>query len=275
MELTSSGFYKTPRIIKGWDFIEHIQFVYNSGNSIYVKFGPNRDTDRVLSYHRVYDLDSDNAVRFQVSEDPRKWVLLEDITEFEFIQYRPQTDWVAINVGKTKRISLEDFNELFISDTFRHLKPVIFLHQEKFWHVMGLELTGDEEGSCWYIYLKRQDSDFMTRIRMPLNQKFIYNPLSNSWSLDDYTEEFKDLDKIKCTLQKEGLIEVVVSGNPMKFIRVNEIAQGVLFFLFMDENEDRRYYYSKQGSTKLRIMTDSQTGETKYHLDHVKAMHID
>lgn len=274
MELTPSGFYKTPRIIKGWDFIEHLQFVYNSGNSMYVKFGPNRDTNRVLSYHRVYDLDSDNAVRFQVSEDPRKWVLLEDITEFEFIQYRPQTDWVAINVGKTKRISLEDFEELFISDTFRHLKPVIFLHQEKFWHVMGMELGVDEDAG-WWIYFKRQDSDFMTRVKMPLTQKFIYNPLSNSWSFDDYTEEFKDLDKIKYALRKEGLVEVVVSGKPMKFIRVNEIAQGVLFFLFVDEDDNRRYYYSKQGSTKLRIVTDQETRNTEYRLDHVKAMYID
>jgi hypothetical protein len=274
MELTSSGFYKTPRIIKGWDFIEHIQFVYNSGNSIYVKFGPNRDMDRVLSYHRVYDLDSDNAVRFQVSEDPRKWVLLEDITEFEFIQYRPQTDWVAINVGKTKRISLEDFDELFISDTFRHLKPVIFLHQEKFWNVMGMELGVDEDAG-WWIYLKRQDSDFMTRIRMPLTQKFIYNPLSNSWSFDDHTEEFTDLGQIKHKLRTDVPDEVFVSGSPMKFIRVKEIAQGVLFFLFVDEDEDCRYYYSKQGSTKLRIVTNQETLKTEYRLDHVKAMHID
>lgn len=274
MELTPSGFYKTPRIIKGWDFIEHIQFVYNSGNSIYVKFGPNRDTDRVLSYHRVYDLDSDNAVNFQVSEDPRKWVLLEDITEFEFIQYRPQTDWVAINMGKTKRIGLEDFDELFISDTFRHLKPVIFLHQEKFWHVMGMELGVDEDAG-WWIYLKRQESDFMTRIAFDRNQKFIFDPLSDSWSLDDPTQEITDLEGIKKALKSDEVSEVIVSGKPMKFVRVNEIAQGVLFFLFVDEDENQRYYYSKKGSTKLRIVTNHETGETEYYLDHVKAMHVD
>lgn len=272
MELTPSGFYKTPRIIKGWDFIEHIQFVYNSGNSIYVKFGPNRDMDRVLSYHRVYDLDSDNAVRFQVSEDPRKWVLLEDITEFEFIQYRPQTDWVAINMGKTKRISLEDFGELFISDTFRHLKPVIFLHQEKFWHVMGLELASAEDG--WFLYLKRQSSDFMTRIGVPLTQKFIYNPLSNSWSLDDQTEEFTDLEDIKKQLKPIEGYDVVVSGTTMKLSLFREITKGVLFFVFRDEDDNKRYYYSKKG-TKLRIVTDSETLKKSYRLDHVKAMHID
>lgn len=29
------------------------------------------------------------------------------------------------------------------------------------------------------------------------------------------------------------------------------------------------------GSTKLRIVMDSETGEQKYFLDHVKAMYID
>lgn len=273
MELTPSGFYKTPRIIKGFDFLSHILDTWNSGNAIYVKFGPNRDTDRVLSYHRVYDLDSGNAVRFQISEDPRKYVLLEDVTEFEFIQYRPQTDWMAINMEKTQRIGLEDFDELFISDTFRHLKPVIFLHQDKLWHVMGLELTSDYECSCWFVYLKRQDSDFMTRIRIPLTQKFIYNPLSNSWALDDPTEEITDHEKIKEVLRKEGVWEVTVSGVPMKLIRVMNIASDVLFFIFKDEDDKSRYYYARR-STKLRIVTDVNTLEVKYLLDHVKAIHV-
>ena len=177
-------------------------------------------------------------------------------------------------MGSTKRINLEQFDEIFISDTFRKLKPVIVLHQEKFWHVMGLELNSYDGESCWYIYLKRQDSDFMTRIQMPLTQKFIYNPLSNSWSLDVPTEEITELEKIKVILKGEPISEVVVSGVPMRLIRVQEIAKGVLFFVFQDEEKNKRYYYARR-TTKLRIVTDSETGETKYLLDHVKAMFID
>lgn len=177
-------------------------------------------------------------------------------------------------MGNTKRINLEQFDEIFISDTFRHLKPVIVLHQEKFWHVMGLELNSYDGESCWYIYLKRQDSDFMTRIRMPLTQKFIFNPLSDSWSLDDPTQEITDLEQIKKSLKSDEVSEVIVSGVPMRLIRVQEIAKGVLFFVFQDEEKNRRYYYARR-TTKLRIVTDSETGEKKYLLDHIKAMHID
>lgn len=176
-------------------------------------------------------------------------------------------------MGSTKRINLEQFDEIFISDTFRHLKPVIVLHQEKFWHVMGLELAGEED-SDWYIYLKRQDSDFMTRIRMPSTQKFIFNPLSNSWSLDAPTEEITDLQQIKVVLKGEPIRDVVVSGVPMRLVRVQEIAKGILFFVFLDTSEARRYYYARR-TTKLRIVTNAENGRKEYLLDHIKAMHID
>lgn len=177
-------------------------------------------------------------------------------------------------MGSTKRINLEQFDEIFISDTFRKLKPVIVLHQEKFWHVMGLELNSYDGESCWYIYLKRQDGDFMTRIWMPLTQKFIFNPLSNSWSLDDPTQEITDLEQIKKALKSDEVSEVIVSGVPMRLIRVQEIAKGVLFFVFQDEEKNKRYYYARR-TTKLRIMTDPDTLSKEYLLDHVKAMHID
>ena len=177
-------------------------------------------------------------------------------------------------MGSTKRINLEQFDELYISDTFRHLKPVIVLHQEKFWHVMGLELSSYDGESYWYIYLKRQDRDFMTRIRIPLTQKFIYNPISNSWSLDAPTEEITDLEEIKQTLRADAILDVTVSGVPMQLIRVQEVARGVLFFVFQDVEKNKRYYYARR-TTKLRIVTDPDTLEKEYLLDHVKAMHID
>ena len=43
-------------------------------------------------------------------------------------------------MGSTKRINVGDFEELYLSKTFRNLTPVIFLHEGRFWHVMGLEL---------------------------------------------------------------------------------------------------------------------------------------
>ncbi len=179
-------------------------------------------------------------------------------------------------MGSTKRMNVNDFNELRISETFRHLHPVIFLRGGYFWHVMGMEPTDAEmDGEkVWYLYLKRQDRDFMIRVDFSGDQKFIYNPLSNSWSLDDPTEEITDHEKIKEVLRKEGVWEVTVSGVPMKMIRVMNIAADILFFVFKDENDAHRYYYARR-STKLRIVTDVNTREVKYLLDHVKAIHVD
>lgn len=273
MELTDTGFYKTPRIIKGLDFLEHIHDTLGCGNAIYVQFNTNEDEQRVVAYTRLYYSLSDRSILFQIANRPRGDILIMDIEEFEFIQYRPHTAWKAIHMGSTKRINIEQFEEIYISDTFRHLHPVIFNHTNQFWHVMGLELAGEED-AYWYIYLKRQDSNFMTRIKMPRNQKFIYHGLSNSWALDDPTEEITDHEKIKEVLRKEGVLEVTVSGVPMKLIRVMNIASDVLFFVFKDEEDKTRYYYARPG-TKLRIVTDVDTLEKKYFLDHVKAIHVD
>ena len=176
-------------------------------------------------------------------------------------------------MGSTKRFGISDFEELYLSKTFRNLTPVIFLHEGRFWHVMGLELTAYEEGE-WFIYLKRHECDFMIRVPFARDQKFLFNPLSNSWSLDDPTQEIKDLEEIKKALKSDEVSEVIVSGVPMRLIRVQEIAKGVLFFVFLDTGEARRYYYARR-TTKLRIVTDADTREKEYLLDHVKAMHID
>lgn len=274
MEVNAAGYYVIPRYL-GWEeFLIHTRDVLACGNKMLVQFSMKEGPVQVLYFNQVHDLGFDHAYLFQISDRPRGDILIEDLSQFKFIQFRPNTEWVAIRMGSTKRINLEQFDEIFISDTFRKLKPVIVLHQEKFWHVMGLELNSYDGESCWYIYLKRQDSDFMTRIQMPLTQKFIFNPLSNSWSLDAPTEEITDLEKIKVILKGEPIREVVVSGVPMKLVRVQEIARGVLFFVFMDEDEKKRYYYARR-TTKLRIVTNPDTLEKAYLLDHVKAMHID
>lgn len=274
MEVNAAGYYVIPRYL-GWEeFLIHTRDVLACGNKMLVQFSMKEGPVQVTDFQKENGLDLENAWLFTVSGVGHTHTLIEDITNFKFIQFRPNTEWVAIHMGSTKRINLEQFEEIFISETFRKLKPVIVLHQEKFWHVMGLELNSYDGESCWYIYLKRQDSDFMTRIRMPLTQKFIFNPLSNSWSLDAPTEEITDLQQIKVVLKGEPIREVVVSGVPMRLVRVQEIARGVLFFVFQDEEKNKRYYYNRP-AIKLRIVTDPTTGEQKYLLDHIKAMHID
>lgn len=273
MELTEGGWYKTPRIIKGKDFLAHIHDTYASGNAMYVEFKVSEGEVRILEYRRIYDVDTESAVLFTINTYPQESILLKNIEEYEFIQYRPQTAWKAIHMGSTKRINIGDFEELYLSKTFRNLTPVIFLHEGRFWHVMGLELAASEEGE-WFIYLKRQECDFMARLSFTRDQKFIFNPLSNSWSLDDPTVEITNLEAIKKALKSDEVSEVIVSGVPMRLVRVQDIAKGILFFVFLDTADKRRYYYARR-TTKLRIVTNMENGNKEYLLDHIKAMHID
>ena len=273
MEVNSAGYYVVPRYL-GWEeFLIHTRDVLGCGNKMLVQFSMKEGPIRVTDFQKENGLDLDNAWLFTVSGVGHTHTLIEDITNFKFIQFRPNTEWVAIHMGSTKRINVSDFEELYLSETFRHLHPVIFLHEGGFWHVMGLELAASEEGE-WFIYLKRQESDFMTRIHFNRDQKFIFNPLSDSWSLDNPTQEITDLEVIKKSLKSDEVSEVIVSGVPMRLIRVQEIAKGVLFFVFLDTAEKRRYYYARH-TTKLRIVENAESGRKEYLLDHVKAMHID
>ena len=258
----------------GWEeFLAQTRAVLDCGNHMYIQFSSKEGPVLVTDFRKENGLGLDNAWLFAVSGVGNTHTLIEDITNFKFIQFRPNTEWVAIHMGSTKRINVGDFEELYISQTFRKMTPVIFLHEGRFWHVMGLELAASEEGE-WFIYLKRQDSDFMTRIAFDRDQKFIFNPLSDSWSLDDPTQEITDLEQIKKSLKSDEVFEVIVSGVPMRLIRVQEIAKGVLFFVFRDTSEARRYYYARR-TTKLRIVSNAENGNKEYLLDHIKAMHID
>lgn len=273
MELTSAGYYKIPRYM-GWkEFLIHARDVLACGNKMLVQFSMKEGPVLVTDFRKENGLGLDHSWLFSISGTGYTHKLIEDITNFKFIQFRPNTEWVAIHMGSTKRINVNDFEELYLSETFRHLHPVIFLHEGRFWHVMGLELAASEEGE-WFIYLKRQECDFMTRLSFTRDQKFIFNPLSNSWSLDDPTQEITDLEGIKKALKSEDVSEVIVSGVPMRLVRVQEIAKGVLFFVFLDTSEKRRYYYARH-TTKLRIVENTESGRKEYLLDHIKAMHID
>lgn len=276
MEVNTAGYYVIPRYL-GWEeFLIHIRDVLACGNKMLVQFSMKEGPIMVTDFQKENGLDLDNAWLFTVSGVGHTHTLIEDITNFKFIQFRPNTEWVAIHMGSTKRLGVNEFNEFRIIETFQHLHPVIFLRAGYFWNVMGMEPTDAEVNGnkVWYLYLKRQDKDFMIRVDFSGDQKFIFNPLSDSWSLDNPTEEITDLEGIKKALKSDEVSEVIVSGVPMRLVRVQEIAKGVLFFVFLDTSEKRRYYYARR-TTKLRIVENTENGNKEYLLDHIKAMHID
>lgn len=86
MELTDGGWYKTPRIIKGKDFLAHIHDTYASGNAMYVEFKASEGEVRILEYQRLYEVDTESAVLFTINTYPQESILLKNIEEYEFFQ---------------------------------------------------------------------------------------------------------------------------------------------------------------------------------------------
>lgn len=96
MELNTEGFYKKPRVLSGFKFLSHITETRKCGNRMPVYF-PNRGTIDVIDYRLNPNERFDCSVLFLalLGEDD---VWVEDIEEWEFVQYRPNTQWTAINI---------------------------------------------------------------------------------------------------------------------------------------------------------------------------------
>lgn len=108
MELNTEGFYKKPRVIPGVKFLSHITDTRRCGNRMPVYF-PNRGTIDVIDwrYEPLMECDS-NPVTF-LTQWSKNDVYVQCIDDWEFVQYRPQTQWSAIKLEKKE----DDMGVLF------------------------------------------------------------------------------------------------------------------------------------------------------------------
>jgi len=109
MELNDLGFYKKPRAIRGLKFLSHITETRNSGNRMPVYF-PLKGTIDVIDYRIDFNDPFDNSVRF-LTEWGKNDIWLDDIDEWEFVQYRPNTQWTAVKLEE------EDYMIPIITET--------------------------------------------------------------------------------------------------------------------------------------------------------------
>ena len=98
MELNYLGFYKHPRAIRGVKFLSHITETRKCGNRMPVYF-PLKGTIDVIDYWIDFNDPFDNSVGF-LTEWGKNDIWLDDISEWEFVQYRPNTQWTAVKVEK-------------------------------------------------------------------------------------------------------------------------------------------------------------------------------
>lgn len=96
MELNTEGFYKKPRVLSGFKFLSHITETRKCGNRMPVYF-PNRGTVDVIDYRLNPNDRFDCSVLF-LAQLCKYDVWVEDIDEWEFVQYRPNTQWTAFKI---------------------------------------------------------------------------------------------------------------------------------------------------------------------------------
>lgn len=276
MELNESGWYKTPRVMKGLPFLRHITETRKCGDCMIVDFG--RVIDVIDWRYLEADAENPDPICFLASEVGEN-IFVTDITEWEFVQYRPNTAWKAIHMDKsnTEGINIYTFERTYKEEIRVNLKPVLIQYRNTFWYIMNIVPMFVKDGMVWDIFLKDRKYDSMVKVTVDDRQTFGYSALSKTYYFEASVPEVKqytELEDIKQQLKQDGVFEVIVAGVPMKLVRVQEVAKGVLFFVFQDKNKEKRYYHANKG-TKLRVITDVKEDTVEYCLDHIKAMHID
>lgn len=124
MELNTEGFYKKPRVLSGFKFLSHITETRKCGNRMPVYF-PNRGTIDVVDYRLNPNDRFDSSVLFlaPLSKDD---VWVEDIEAWEFIQYRPNTQWTAVEIEEEDDGDFEDSERIPASTYFKMLLNSIY-----------------------------------------------------------------------------------------------------------------------------------------------------
>lgn len=106
MELNDLGFYKKPRVITGMKFLSHITETRKCGNQMPVYF-PHKGTIDVIDWRYEPSMECDsNPVTF-LTQWAKNDVYVQCIDDWEFVQYRPQTQWSAIKLEKEEKYYLK------------------------------------------------------------------------------------------------------------------------------------------------------------------------
>ena len=228
MELNESGWYKTPRVMKGLPFLRHITETRKCGNCMIVDFG--RVIDVIDWRYLEADAENHDPICF-LGSGVGENIFVADITEWEFVQYRPNTAWKAIHMDKsnTEGINIYTFERTYKEEIRVNLKPVLIQYRNTFWYIMNIVPMFVKDGMVWDIFLKDRKYDSMVKVTVDDRQTFGYSALSKTYYFEASVPEVKqytELEDIKQQLKQDGVFEVIVAGVPMKLVRVQEVSKG-------------------------------------------------
>lgn len=125
MELNDLGFYKKPRVLSGMAFLSHILETCKCGNRMPVYF-PHKGTIDIIDYWLNSNDRFDDSVQFR-TEWGKNDVWVDNIFEWEFVQYRPNTQWTAIKIKEKEddmvplfadRYKAEDYFKLLLNSIY-------------------------------------------------------------------------------------------------------------------------------------------------------------
>lgn len=278
MELNTEGFYKKPRVIPGMTFLSHITDTRKCGNRMSVYF-PTRGTIDVIDYRIDFNDPFDDSVRF-VTEWGKNDIWLSDISEWEFVQYQPNTQWTAVKLEKEedemvslmkpeKTLDAIDFQDFYIKETFDRLKEVVVLYKEKFHTVLGMQHNLAKPGN-YQLYLMRRLGSTIQMVEISSKQQFEYYKNADAWVIEPTEVLYTEVSDIKTLLRADDAAWIYVSGVKKKLKRISEISTGLLHFIFMNGDQIEHFYSTRE--VRLRVR-DGKLG-TEYLLDHVKRMHV-
>lgn len=231
MELNDLEFYKKPRAIRGLKFLSHITETRNSGNRMPVYF-PLKGTIDVIDYRIDFNDPFDNSVRF-LTEWGKNDIWLDDIDEWEFVQYRPNTQWTAVKIVEEDdmipSVKVEGNNALvLVGPNDDRIEQIIFTNID----TLSFEYTTTSDGKRGYYHHIRKGNPMPDTVLAPIDFqdhyiKNTFDKLQETVVL--YDEQFYTVLGMRTNLAKPGNYSLYLMRGAFNTIRKVEIGPNQQF----------------------------------------------
>ena len=229
MELNTEGFYKKPRVLSGFKFLSHITETRKCGNRIPVYF-PNRGAIDVIDYRLNPNDRFDCSVLF-LAPLGKNDVWVEDIEEWEFVQYSPNTQWTAIKIETEE----EDDMMPLVAPNDDGVEKIIFTNID----TLKFEYTTTPDGKRGYYRHIRKGNPMPETVLAPIDFQDFYiketfDHLKEVVVL--YDEQFYTVLGIRTNLVKHGNYNLYLMRRGFATVRKVKIATNQKFIYQKNSN---------------------------------------